>query len=145
LEKHYSDEEFTKARLKMAYMPKGSKLIDNPVSIAPGFIIENIHVFPGVPKILEVMIDEFFKKIDSEILFYKKTISTILSEGIIGDYLSQIQKKYKDLEIGSYPYFKKNAFGVSIVFVGDNEELINKSCLEVFEYLKIKNGRPQLF
>ena len=145
LKKHYSDEEFTQARLKMAYMPKGSKLIDNPVSIAPGFIIENIHVFPGVPKILEVMIDEFFKKIDSENLFYKKTISTILSEGIIGDYLSEIQKKYKDLEIGSYPYFKKNAFGVSIVFVGDNEELINKSCLEVFDYLKIKNGRPQLF
>ena len=45
----------------------------------------------------------------------------------------------------TYPYFKKNAFGVSIVFVGDNEELINKSCLEVFEYLQIKNGRPTLF
>ena len=90
------------------------------------------------------MIDEFFKKIDNEVLFYKKTISTILSEGIIGSYLSDIQKKYKDLEIGSYPYFK-NSFGVSIVFVGDNEELINISSLEVFEYLKIKNGKPQLF
>ena len=145
LEKHYLDEEFTEARQKMAYMPKGSELIDNPVSIAPGFIIENIYVFPGVPKILEVMIDEFFKKIDNEVLFYKKTISTILSEGIIGSYLSDIQKKYKDLEIGSYPYFKKNSFGVSIVFVGDNEELINISSLEVFEYLKIKNGKPQLF
>ena len=145
LEKHYLDEEFTKARQKMAYMPKGSVLIDNPVSIAPGFIIENIHVFPGVPKILEVMIDEFFKKIDREALFYKKTISTVLSEGIIGSYLSDIQKKYKELEIGSYPYFKKNSFGVSIVFVGDNEELINTSSLEVFEYLKIQNGEPQLF
>ena len=145
LEKHYLDEEFTKARQKMAYMPKGSELIDNPVSVAPGFMIENIYVFPGVPKILEVMIDEFFKKIDSEVLFYKKTISTVLSEGIIGSYLSDIQKKYKDLEIGSYPYFKKNSFGVSIVFVGDNEELINISSLEVFEYLKIKNGKPQLF
>ena len=91
------------------------------------------------------MIDEFFKKIDNEFLFYKKTISTILSEGIIGSYLSDIQKKYKELEIGSYPYFKKNAFGVSIVIIGDNEELINKSSREVFEYLKIKNGRPQLF
>ena len=68
-----------------------------------------------------------------------------MSEGIIGSYLSDIQKKYKDLEIGSYPYFKKNSFGVSIVFVGDNEELINISSLEVFEYLKIKNGKPKLF
>jgi molybdopterin-biosynthesis enzyme MoeA-like protein len=91
------------------------------------------------------MIDEFFKKIDNEVLFYKKTISTILSEGVIGSYLSDIQKKYKDLEIGSYPYFKKNSFGVSIVFTGDNEDLINTSSLEVFEYLKVKNGKPQLF
>ena len=145
LAKHYSDEEFTKARIKMAYMPKGAKLIDNPVSVAPGFIIQNIFVFPGVPKILEVMIDEFFKKIQSEQAFYKKTISTILSEGIIGSYISEIQKKYKDLEIGSYPYFKKNSFGVSIVFSGDNEKLIDQSSHEVFEYLKVKNGNPQLF
>ena len=104
LEKHYLAKNLRKLD-KMAYMPKGMELIDNPVSIAPGFIIENIYVFPGVPKILEVMIDEFFKKIDNEVLFIK-TISTILSEGIIGSYLEDIQKN-KDLEIGSYPYFKK--------------------------------------
>ena len=56
LEKHYSDDLFTKARLKMAYLPSKAKLIDNPVSIAPGFFIENIFVFPGVPRILEIML-----------------------------------------------------------------------------------------
>ena len=51
LEKHYSiDEPITKARLKMAYLPSKATLIDNPVSIAPGFSMENVHVFPGVPK-----------------------------------------------------------------------------------------------
>ena len=50
LEKHYSDDVLTNARLKMAYVPSRARLIDNPVSIAPGFYIENVYVFPGVQK-----------------------------------------------------------------------------------------------
>ena len=145
LEKHYADDVLTKARLKMAYMPENSTLIDNPVSVAPGFSIQNIFVFPGVPKILQVMFKEKVKSFDEGLRYYKKTISTTLSEGIIGEYIEKIQNKFYTLEIGSYPYFKKNSFGVSIVFVGDNEELINISTLEVFEYLKKENGKPQLF
>ena len=56
----------------MAYMPRGSSLIENPVSVAPGFFIKNIYVFPGVPKILEVMIDEFLKKLMTIHYFLKK-------------------------------------------------------------------------
>ena len=63
LEKHYSDEPITKARLKMAYLPSKATLIDNPVSIAPGFSLDNVHVFPGVPKIFEIMFKEFIKGI----------------------------------------------------------------------------------
>ena len=59
LQSHYSDEDFTKPRLKMAFLPSKAKLIDNPVSIAPGFAVENVYVFPGVPKIMEVMFVEF--------------------------------------------------------------------------------------
>ena len=145
LENHYSDEDFTKARLKMAYMPRGSSLIENPVSVAPGFFIKNIYVFPGVPKILEVMIDEFFKKIDDNSLFFKKTVSTILSEGVIGEFITNVQNKYKDLDIGSYPYFKKNSFGVSIVISGDDKDLVDISSNEVFKHLKKKGGKPRLF
>lgn len=145
IENHYSDEELTEARLKMAYMPKGSVLIDNPVSVAPGFNIQNIYVFPGVPKILHIMIDEFFKRIESNNVFYKKTISTTLSEGIVGEFISQIQKKYHELDIGSYPYFKKNSFGVSIVITGDKEAQVKDSSLEIYEYFKKNNGSPKLF
>ena len=69
--KHYSDELLTKARLKMAYVPSQSKLIDNPVSIAPGFSIENVHVF-GVSKIFEIMLKEFIKGIGKQNNFLKK-------------------------------------------------------------------------
>jgi len=145
IENHYSDEELTKARLKMAYMPKGAILIDNPVSVAPGFNIQNIYVFPGVPKILQIMIDEFFKRIESQNAFYKKTVSTTLSEGVVGEFISQIQKKFHELDIGSYPYFKKNSFGVSIVITGDKKTQVNDSSLEIYQYFKKKNGSPRLF
>ena len=105
----------------MAYVPSRAKLIDNPVSIAPGFYIENVFVFPGVPKILEVMLKDVSKRnLKNHKKFIKKIVTTTLSEGIIGEYVENVQKKFIDLEIGSYPYFKKNSFGVSLVITGEN-------------------------
>ena len=121
LEKHYSDDVLTDARLKMAYIPSKARLIDNPVSIAPGFYVENVFVFPGVPKILEVMFEDVIKK-------FKKN-----------------KKKFSDLEIGSYPYFKKNSFGVSLVITGESTKRVKEVCDLLIVYLKKNNGTPRLF
>ena len=145
LKEHYSDESFTKARLKMAYLPKNATLIDNPVSIAPGFCLENVYVFPGVPKILEIMFVEFVKKLEKGRKKYQVMVSTTLSEGIIGEFIGQIQKKNIDVEIGSYPYFKKKSFGVSLVLRGYNKESIDKVAKKIFDYIKLKKGNPKLF
>ncbi len=145
ISKHYSDDILTEARLKMAFMPENAILIDNPVSVAPGFYVENIYVFPGVPEILQVMFKDFVISLDEGYRYFKRTISTHLSEGIIGDYIARTQKKYENIEIGSYPYFKKNSFGVSLVLKGENEIEVKNVCDEIFEYIKIQNGNPQLF
>ena len=145
LEKHYADDVLTKARLKMAYMPENSTLIDNPVSVAPGFSIQNIFVFPGVPKIMQVMFKEKIKSFDEGLRYYKKTISTTLSEGIIGEYIEKIQNKFNTLEIGSYPYFKKNSFGVSLVIKGEKDLEVSKASDEIFNYIESINGNPEIF
>ncbi len=146
LETHYSDDLLTDARLKMAYIPSKAKLIDNPVSIAPGFYIENVFVFPGVPKILEVMFKDVLKKFKkNQKKFKKKMITTTLSEGIIGEYLANVQKKYSDLEIGSYPYFKKNSFGVSLVITGESTKRVKEACKLLITYLEKNNGNPRSF
>jgi molybdenum cofactor synthesis domain-containing protein len=146
LEKHYSDDVLTNARLKMAYVPSRARLIDNPVSIAPGFYIENVYVFPGVPKILEVMLMDVLKKFKkTQKQFIKKIITTTLSEGIIGEYVESVQKKFIDLEIGSYPYFKKNSFGVSLVITGECIKRVTEVCDLLTMYLEKKNGNPRLF
>ena len=145
LSEHYSDENYTNARKKMAFLPMSSKLIHNPVSVAPGFCIENIYVFPGVPEILKVMLIEFLKNIDDGVPAIQKTISTILSEGIIGEFISKIQKKFPKVEIGSYPYFKKNNFGVSLVLRGYSENEITLASNKILEFLKKMNGQPKVF
>ena len=146
LEKHYSDDVLTNARLKMAYIPSRAKLIDNPVSIAPGFFIENVFVFPGVPKILEVMLEDVLKRFKkNQKKFIKKIITTTLSEGIIGEYLADVQINYSDLEIGSYPYFKKNSFGVSLVITGESIKRVKEACGLLITYLDKKKGNPRLF
>ncbi len=146
LEKHYSDDVLTNARLKMAFVPSRARLIDNPVSIAPGFYIENVFVFPGVPKILEVMLKDVVKRFKkNQKKFIKKIITTTLSEGIIGEYLADVQEKYNDLEIGSYPYFKKNSFGVSLVITGESNKRIKEACELLITYLDKIKGNPRLF
>ena len=145
LEKHYSDEPITKARLKMAYLPSKATLIDNPVSIAPGFSLDNVHVFPGVPKIFEIMFKEFIKGIAKQKKFFKKNITTEIPEGIFAEYVGKIQKKYADVEIGSYPYFKKKSFGVSLIIKSDDKKLTDEVCDLIYKYLEKKNGKPRLF
>ena len=109
----------------MAKIPKGAKLIDNPVSSAPGFIVENIYVLPGVPKILQAM----FKNLEDEIKgitnMVSKNIIVYSPEGEIADFLESIQNEFADISIGSYPYFRPPDVGTNIVLRSIDKNLIN--------------------
>ena len=134
LENYYGKKNFNNARKKMAKMPVGSKLIYNPSSAAPGFMIKNVLCLPGVPSILKSMmpnLKSFLIKGDSVI---SKTVSLITVESRIADYLTKLQKKYsKKIDIGSYPFFRLGKVGVSVVFRSTSRELIKKC---VVEFLK---------
>ena len=123
LKDHYkkSNVELNDARIKMAKIPKGAKLIDNPVSSAPGFIVENIYVLPGVPKILQAM----FKNLEDEIKgitnMVSKNIIVYSPEGEIADFLESIQNEFADISIGSYPYFRPPDVGTNIVLRSINK------------------------
>lgn len=145
LKKHYSPDELTNARLKMAYLPKGSNLILNPVSLAPGFYIENVYVFPGVPQILRAMFFEFVDKLFQKQILPQINISTLLSEGIIADFIESIQQKNPRVSIGSYPYFKSNLFGVSLVLKSQDNTLLKDVGKKIFDFLEKKNGKPKYF
>ena len=91
------------------------------------------------------MLTEFLKTFKKQKQIFKINITTVLSEGIIGEYLASVQRRFKDLEIGSYPYFKKSSFGVSLLIKGEEKKRLDLASKLIFKFLESKNGKPRLF
>ena len=106
LEAYYKPGEFNDGRQNMIWMPKGAKLILNPTSGAPGFNVENVFVLPGVPSILKSMLGGLKNQIIGGKPIISKTISLRTFESHIADSLTNVQNKFQDVEIGSYPFFQ---------------------------------------
>ena len=116
LKKYYGKNNFNDGRKKMSKMPKGSNLIYNPSSAAPGFKIKNVFCLPGVPLILKSMIHNCSKYLNKGSKIFSDSINLITVESNISAQLEKIQKKFKkDIDIGSYPFFRLGRVGVSIV------------------------------
>jgi molybdenum cofactor synthesis domain-containing protein len=116
LEKYYGKKNFNDGRKKMAKMPKKSKLIYNPSSAAPGFITKNVLSLPGVPSILNSMIDNCQRYLIKGLKVHSKTFNLFTVESNISKKLGFIQKKFiKSVDIGSYPFFRLGKIGVAIV------------------------------
>ena len=128
--------ELNESRIKMAKIPKGALLIDNPVSSAPGFIVKNVYVLPGVPKILQAMFNGLEDKIKGVTNIISKNIIVHTPEGEIADFLEIIQNDYKNVSIGSYPYFSPPEVGTNIVLRSINKTLINEASIAICAKLK---------
>ncbi|WP_440679458.1 competence/damage-inducible protein A [Candidatus Pelagibacter sp. HIMB1517] len=124
LEKYYENQDFNEGRKKMAKMPEKAKLIQNPKTFAAGFYVENVFVLPGVPSILQAMVVNLDKLILSGSKILSASIDTSLRESSIAQELEEIQKKYKDVDVGSYPYFKEKP-GTVLVMRSTNKESID--------------------
>jgi molybdenum cofactor synthesis domain-containing protein len=122
LEAHYEaqDIEFNAARARMARIPEGASLIDNPVSTAPGFRIENVHVMAGVPKIMQAMMENILPTLQGEKLS-SITVTAQVPEGSIAEAMEKLQGQYPDISIGLYPFYGADGAGVSVVARGTDE------------------------
>ena len=139
LEKYYGKKKFNDGRKKMAKMPRGSKLIYNPSSAAPGFIIKNVLSLPGVPSILNSMIENCKRYLLKGLKIHSKTINLFTVESNISKQLSLIQKKYKKfVDIGSYPFFRLGKIGVAIVIRSTSLRKIKNVNTDLMKVIKIK-------
>ena len=138
LEKYYKPGEFNDGRKKMAKMPDKASLIYNPSSGAPGFIVENVYCLPGVPTILKSMVDGLKKIISGGKKILSKTISVSTVESEIAKPLEDIQNKFKNIEIGSYPFFRLGKVGVSIVMRSTELEQIKDCAKQIQSFIKQK-------
>ena len=146
LEKYYEKKDFNEGRQRMAKMPEGVELIYNPMTVAPGFVIENVYVLPGVPEIMEKMFLEILKNLKKGLPKKIITINTNLYESTIASFLKDIQKNFTECSIGSYPYFnfllKKG--GVNIVVSSWSMESLDEVVFEIQNMIKLKGGKSSI-
>ena len=139
LEKYYKPGEFKEGRQKMAWMPTNANLIYNPTSGAPGFNVENVFCLPGVPSILKSMLGDISHKLVGGEPILSQTINLRTVESEIAKSLSMVQNNNKDVDIGSYPFFRAGKLGVAIVLRSSIQSQIDKCNLEIIKFVKEKN------
>ena len=125
---HYprGEKDLNEARLRMARIPTGASMIENSISKAPGFQIENVFVLAGVPKIFQVMVNFVVRKLDSADPIISKTIKIDKPEGEIAGKLEKVALEFPDVSIGSYPFNHNGKIGTNLVIMHRNMKIIRQ-------------------
>jgi molybdenum cofactor synthesis domain-containing protein len=135
---HYekTGKELNEARLRMARIPQHATLIDNPVSIAPGFTIANCHVMAGVPSVFRAMVESVLPLLSGGAPMLSRSLRVDLGEGEIAGPLGKLAHEFSDLSFGSYPFNDKGVYGANVVVRGQDADLLNTG------FVALKNAFP---
>tara|TARA_Y100000589_G_scaffold312661_1_gene333245 strand:- start:5 stop:727 length:723 start_codon:yes stop_codon:yes gene_type:complete len=136
LKEYYKDGELTEARMKMTMIPVGAELVDNPVSKAPGFKMDNVFVMAGIPSIMQGMLEGARRFLKGGDVVKSMSIDVYTPESNVAQALTDLQKKYNDVEIGSYPFSKDNRFGTTLVMRSSDEKRLHQCDEELKELMK---------
>ena len=136
LKEYYKDGELTEARMKMTMIPVGAELVDNPVSKAPGFKMDNVFVMAGIPSIMQGMLEGARMFLKGGDVVKSMSIDVFTPESNVAQALTDLQKKYNDVEIGSYPFSKDNRFGTTLVMRSSDEKRLQQCDEELKELMK---------
>lgn len=133
LQAHYdrNGQELNEARLRMARIPDGALLIDNPVSTAPGFTIKNVHVMAGVPKVFTAMVASVLATLTTGQPLLSRSLHVIRGEGDIAGPLGVFAEKFGDLSVGSYPFQKDGVYGANLVLRGQDAVRLDAAMTEL--------------
>ena len=125
------DREPNEARMRMARIPKGASLIDNPVSKAPGFQMGNVFVMAGVPKIMNAMMDDVARRLARGVPMQSRNVEFRGGEGDAAKPLGEIQKAFPGVVIGSYPFQAPDGFATNLVLRSRDEALLEQALAAV--------------
>jgi molybdenum cofactor synthesis domain-containing protein len=138
----YAPAELNEARMRMATTPEGATLVYNPVSRAPGFRMGNVYVFAGIPRVMQGMFDAVKGELKGGKPMLSRTIATSLAEGLLAKRLGEIQNRYGDIEIGSYPIMRRGSFGVNLVLRGRDPARLAQATGEVAAMVRDLGDTP---
>jgi molybdenum cofactor synthesis domain-containing protein len=133
LQAHYDRQgtELNAARLRMARIPEGAALIDNPVSAAPGFRIGNVHVMAGVPSIFEAMLAGVLPTLAGGAPLVSRSLPVERGEGDVAELLSALAAAFPALSVGSYPFNREGRAGTNVVIRGSDAAEVDAAVEEL--------------
>lgn len=133
LAEHYakSGTELNSARLRMARIPDGAELIENPVSAAPGFRLENVHVMAGVPSVFQAMVQSVLPTLTGGAPLISKTLRVDRGEGDIAGPLGDLAEQFPLLSMGSYPFQKDGKYGAHVVIRGNDPDAVDAAIAQL--------------
>lgn len=132
------------ARLRMANTPEGASLVENPVSGAPGFRMENVFVLAGVPSIMKAMFESALSEISGGKPIESRTVIAFLPEGTLAGPLRELQGDYPDIDMGSYPFYKVGRYGSNLVLRGTDSGRLGEAVDRLVKMVGDLGGEPQL-
>lgn len=123
---HYGGDEakMNDGREKMAYIPEGAGLIENPVSSAPGFILGNVYVMAGVPKIMQSMLNNIIPTLEGGDIIHSRQIVLNRPESAIARFLAKTEEDFAGVDVGSYPKYAEGRPEVTVVLRSTNEIML---------------------
>ena len=136
MRERYEEKDMTESRLRMARIPQGAELIENSVSKAPGFMIENVIVMAGVPAIMQVMLDDVASRLKTGRKLHTRTVRVERPESAMAPGLAELQQQFPDVQMGSYPYFEKGRLGTNLVLRASDEGLLAQAFKALWSLLE---------
>jgi molybdopterin-biosynthesis enzyme MoeA-like protein len=136
MRKGYSDADLTPTRLRMARIPEGADLIDNPISKAPGFMLENVIVMAGIPRIMQVMLDSVSARLRTGRRMLARSVRVDVPEGDAAPGLAALQDAHPTVQIGSYPFFEKGRLGTYVVLRSVDADALAAAHAELWKLIE---------
>jgi molybdenum cofactor synthesis domain-containing protein len=131
-------------RLRMARIPEGARLIVNPVSPAPGFMLENVAVMAGVPRIMRAMLLELLPSLRHGEPVHSQSLRVMAPESRISRLLRELQAEHEDVAIGSYPFVENGVMGAELVLRSRDREAVNRTADKLADALRAKGLEPEM-
>ena len=131
------------ARMRMARVPEGASLVDNTTGGPPGFRIDNVYVMAGIPGVMKAMLGSLEGKLKSGPVVRSRSVTAFLGESTIAQALAEIQAKFPDVDLGSYPFFRQERYGTSLVMRGTDEATLDATLDAVKSAIIAAGETPQ--
>ena len=141
IHKRPAPPEIMEARMRMARIPRGGGLIENPLG-PPGFFIGNVYVMAGIPRVMQQMVDSLEGKLKRGATVRSRSVTAHLSEGQVAKRLSEIQHAHPHIDLGSYPFYRDDRYGTTLVMRGTDEATLDIMLAAVMQMIVDLGGEP---